>query len=43
MQRPYDTELYKERNRVERLFAKLKHFCRAATRYDNLRVTSWLR
>jgi len=34
IQRPYDTELYKERNLVERLFNKLKHFRRVATRYD---------
>jgi transposase len=34
IQRPYDTELYQERNLVERLFNKLKHFRRVATRYD---------
>jgi transposase len=34
IQREYDTELYKERNLVERLFNKLKHFRRIATRYD---------
>lgn len=34
IQRPYDEELYKERNLVERLFNKLKHFRRVATRYD---------
>ncbi len=34
IQREYDTELYKERNLVERLFNKLKHFRRVATRYD---------
>ena len=33
-QRAYDTELYQERNLVERLFNKLKHFRRVATRYD---------
>jgi len=32
--RPYDKELYKERNLVERLFNRLKHFRRIATRYD---------
>lgn len=32
--RKYDKELYKERNLVERLFNKLKHFRRVATRYD---------
>lgn len=35
-QRDYDRELYKERNRVERFFAKLKQFRRVATRYDKL-------
>ena len=34
--RPHDTLLYKERNRVERFFAKLKQFRRVATRYDKL-------
>jgi transposase len=32
----YDTELYKERNRIERFFNKLKQFRRVATRYDKL-------
>jgi putative transposase len=32
--RPLDEVLYKERNWVERLFNKLKHFRRVATRYD---------
>jgi putative transposase len=36
IQRPYDTELYKERNRIERFFNKLKQFRRVATRYDKL-------
>ena len=36
VQRPYDVDLYKERNRVERFFSKLKHFRRVATRYDKL-------
>jgi putative transposase len=36
VQRPYDTELYKERNRIERFFNKLKQFRRVATRYDKL-------
>lgn len=35
----YDKALYKERNRVERFFNKLKHFRRIATRYDKLRKT----
>jgi transposase len=30
----YDVHLYKERNHIERLFAKLKQFRRIATRYD---------
>ena len=34
IERPYDKELYKERNLVERLFNKLKNFRRVATRYD---------
>ncbi len=34
--RAYDRELYKERNLVERLFQKLKHFRRIATRYERL-------
>jgi len=37
--RDYDKELYKERNLVERMFNKLKHFRRVATRYDKLAVT----
>jgi len=36
VQRPYDRDLYKERNRIERFFAKLKQFRRVATRYDKL-------
>ena len=31
---PLDRAAYRERNRVERLFGKLKEFRRAATRYD---------
>ena len=34
--RPYDAELYKERNVIERFFHKLKQFRRVATRYDKL-------
>jgi transposase len=34
--RPYDAELYKERNVIERFFNKLKHSRRVATRYDKL-------
>jgi putative transposase len=34
--RPYDAELYKERNIIERFFNKLKQFRRLAARYDKL-------
>ena len=34
----YDTELYKRRNEVERLFRRLKGYRRVFTRYDNLDV-----
>jgi putative transposase len=34
--RPYDADLYKERNKIERFFNKLKQFRRVATRYDKL-------
>ena len=34
----YD-EAYRERNRVERFFAKMKQFRRAATRYEKLKTT----
>ena len=33
-QRPYDKELYKRRNIIERTIGKLKHWRRLATRYD---------
>ncbi len=33
-----DLELYKERNKIERLFNILKHFRRLATRYDRRAV-----
>lgn len=36
IQRDYDKYLYKERNLVERLFQKLKHFRRIATRFERL-------
>ena len=36
VQRPYDVDLYKERNRIERFFEKLKQLRRVATRYDKL-------
>ena len=32
-------EAYRERNRVERLFAKMKQFRRVATRYEKLKAT----
>jgi putative transposase len=32
----HDRTLYRERNRIERFFSKLKHFRRVATRYDKL-------
>lgn len=31
---PYDAALYRQRHKVENLFAKLKDFRRIATRYD---------
>jgi len=34
----YDTELYKRRNEVERLFRRLKAYRRIFTRYDKLDV-----
>ena len=36
VKRPYDQDLYKERNIIERFFNKLKQFRRVATRYDKL-------
>jgi transposase len=36
--RDYDEELYKQRNRIERCFARLKQFRRLATRYDKHRA-----
>jgi len=36
---PYDKELYRSRNRVERFFNKLQQFRRLATRYDKLAKT----
>lgn len=33
---PYDTAAYKDRNRVERMWCRLKDFRRVATRYDKL-------
>ena len=34
----YDKESYKQRNRVERLFNKIKQFRRVATRYEKLKA-----
>lgn len=34
VQREYDKDLYKQRNRIERCFSKLKCFRRFATRYE---------
>jgi len=31
---PHDADIYKNRNRIERCFNRLKHFRRFATRYD---------
>jgi transposase len=36
---PFDPVAYRERNRVERLFGKVKQFRRVATRYEKLKVT----
>ena len=36
---PLDKAAYRERNRVERLFAKAKEFRRVATRYEKLKET----
>ena len=38
-QHAYDKALYKERNRVERFFSRIKHCRRIATRYDKLAKT----
>lgn len=32
--RAYDSQLYKERNKVERFFNRIKHYRRIATRYE---------
>ncbi len=34
----YDKELYKQRNKIERFFLRLKRFNRVFTRYDKLDV-----
>jgi transposase len=33
---PHDRDLYRQRNRIERMFCRLKDFRRVATRYDKL-------
>ena len=33
---PYDATLYRARNRIERMWARIKDFRRIATRYDKL-------
>ena len=33
---PFDREAYRQRNQVERFFARIKHFRRIATRYEKL-------
>jgi transposase len=38
VQRPYNKTLYKQRNRIERCFSKLKHFRRFATRFEKNKV-----
>lgn len=35
----YDKEQYKQRNKIERLFNKMKQFRRIATRYEKLKAT----
>lgn len=34
--RTFDRHLYRDRNLIERFFARIKHFRRIATRYDKL-------
>ena len=36
--RPYDEDLYKRRNIIERFFHRLKQYRRVATRYDKLAI-----
>ena len=36
VQRAYDRNLYADRNKIERLFNRLKHYRRVATRYEKL-------
>jgi transposase len=42
--RPYQAARYAQRQAIERLFSRLKHFRRLATRYEKLAPTVlWLR
>ncbi len=36
IRRSFDRHLYRDRNLIERFFARIKHFRRIATRYDKL-------
>jgi transposase len=38
LQRSHDKDLYRQRNRIERCFSRLKHFRRFATRYEKLKT-----
>ena len=37
--RNFDRHLYRDRNLIERFFARIKHFRRIATRYDKLALS----
>ncbi|WP_372353052.1 hypothetical protein [Pararhizobium sp. BT-229] len=41
VQRSVDPGLYQQRNLIERLFCKLKHFTRITMRFDNSPETPW--
>lgn len=36
VERSYDANLYADRNKIERLFGRMKHYRRVATRYEKL-------
>ena len=38
---PHDVDLYKQRNRIERCFGRLKHFRRFATRLTTVAPSTW--
>jgi transposase len=38
VKREYDKTLYKQRNRIERCFSRLKHFRRLATRFEKNKI-----